>query len=91
MRTWATFCIMGWRWITGPLTRFQWVGEIYAEKELCSGTDNVVMFNTGLRWNPIDTLVVDAAAGSRLSGAAPDLTATAGLTWTFGFAKQEHQ
>lgn len=66
----------------------QWVGEVYANKGLRSGTDDVVMFNTGLRWNPIDTLIVDCAAGSRLSGDAPDFTATAGLTWTFGLAKE---
>lgn len=72
--------------IINPL---QWVGEVYTDKELRSGTDNVVMFNTGLRWNPVDTLVVDCAAGSRLSGDAPDFTAMAGLTWEFGFAKEE--
>jgi len=71
---------------TGPL---QWVGEVFAEKELRSGTDNVFMFNTGLRWNPVDTLIMDAAAGTRLAGDAPDLIATAGLTWTFGFTKEE--
>ena len=71
--------------IVNPL---QWVGEVYADKELRRGADHVVMFNTGLRWNPIDTLIVDCAAGSRLSGDAPDFTATAGLTWTFGFTKE---
>jgi len=73
--------------IVDPL---QWVGEVYAEKELLGGTDNIVMFNTGLRWNPVDTLIVDAAAGSRLAGDAPDLIATAGLTWTFGFTQEEN-
>jgi len=56
---------------------------------LLDGTDNVIMFNTGLRWTAIDGLVFDVAAGSRISGHAPDLTATAGLTWTFGFVKEE--
>jgi len=32
---------------------------------------------------------MDAAAGTRLAGDAPDLIATAGLTWTFGFTKEE--
>lgn len=72
--------------IADPL---QWVGEVYAGKELMSGTDHVVMGNTGLRWNPLDGLVLDAAAGTHLSSAGPDLTATAGLTWTFGLTKKE--
>lgn len=68
--------------IADPL---QWVGEIYAEKELLGGTSHVVIFNTGLRWTVIDGLVLDAAAGSSISRAGPDLTATAGFTWEFGF------
>jgi hypothetical protein len=71
--------------IVDPL---QWVGEIYAEKELMSGTDHIIMFNTGLRWFPLDGLMLDAAAGSHISCAGPDLTATAGLTWEFGFKKE---
>ena len=72
--------------IVDPL---QWVGEIYAEKELMSGTDHIIMFNTGLRWIAIDGLTFDVAAGSHISSAGPDLTATAGLTWEFGFTKEE--
>jgi len=71
--------------IVDPL---QWVGEVYAEKELIGGTDNNLMFNTGLRWTALDGLVLDAAAGSRIGGDGPDLTATAGLTWTFGFTEK---
>ncbi|MFH1969237.1 MAG: transporter [Verrucomicrobiota bacterium] len=67
----------------------QWVGEVFAEKELRSGTDTIVMFNTGLRLSPAEGLTFDIAAGSRLAGDAPDLIATAGLTWEFGFAKEE--
>jgi len=74
--------------ITDPL---QWVGEIYAEKELMSGTDHIIMFNTGLRWNPINGLTFDVAAGSHISSVGPDLTATAGLTWEFGFTKEENK
>ena len=69
--------------IIAPL---QWVGEVYLEKELLAGMDSNIMFNTGLRWNPLGQLVFDAAAGSRLSGSGRDFTATAGLTWTFGIA-----
>lgn len=72
--------------ITDPL---QWVGEIYAEKELMSGTDQIIMCNTGLRWRAAEGLVFDAAAGSHISSAGPDITATAGLTWEFGFTKKE--
>lgn len=72
--------------IIAPL---QWVGEIYAEKELMSGTDQIIMFNTGLRWIVIDGLTLDAAGGSHISSAGPDLTATAGLTWEFGIWKKE--
>ena len=72
--------------IADPL---QWVGEIYAEKELMSGTDHIIMFNTGLRWIAVEGLTIDAAAGSHISSAGPDLTATAGLTWEFGILKKE--
>lgn len=67
----------------------QWVGEIFAEKELRSGTDVAVMFNTGFRLSPATGLTFDIAAGAPLAGDAPDLIATAGLTWEFGFAKEE--
>lgn len=67
----------------------QLVGEIYAEKELMSGTDHIIMFNTGLRWVLIDGLTFDVAAGSHISSAGPDLTATAGLTWEFEIWKKE--
>lgn len=73
------------------LDPLQWVGEVYAEDELRRGVNTVVMFNTGLRYCILDSLVADAAAGSRIAGDAPDFTATAGLTWTFGFAKEENK
>jgi len=90
----------GYSWIGGPddnvlhyglaidyqiVNAIQWVGEVFAAKELTTGTDTVVQYNTGLRWNPTDSLTLDIAGGSKLSGDAPDLTATAGLTWAFGF------
>jgi len=67
----------------------QWVGEVFAEKELRSSTNTVVMFNTGFRLSPAEGLTFDIAVGSRLAGDAPDLIATAGLTWESGFAKEE--
>ncbi|MBU4366460.1 MAG: transporter [Kiritimatiellae bacterium] len=69
----------------------QWVGEVFAEKELRSGTDTAVMFNTGLRLSSAEGLIFDIAAGSRLAGDAPDLIAQAGLTWEFGLPKAEQK
>lgn len=64
----------------------QWVGEVFAEKELQSGTQTIAQYNTGFRWSATESLVLDVAAGSHLCGDdAPDLTATAGLTWAFDF------
>lgn len=62
----------------------QWVGEVFAEKELNDDADTMVQYNTGFRWSPADNLTLDIAGGSKLRGEAPDFTATAGLTWTFG-------
>ncbi len=62
----------------------QWVGEVFAEKELTDGADTVVQYNTGFRWDVVEDLVLDVAGGSKIEGDAPDFTATAGLKWTFG-------
>ncbi len=63
----------------------QWVGEVFAEKELQDDTQTCVQYNTGFRWSASDSLTLDIAAGSRLRGdEAPDFTATTGLTWAFG-------
>ncbi|RLE41498.1 hypothetical protein DRJ16_06200 [Candidatus Woesearchaeota archaeon] len=63
----------------------QWVGEVFAEKELQGGTQTVVQYNTGFRWSASDALTLDLAAGSSLHGDdAPDFAATLGLTWAFG-------
>ena len=69
----------------------QWVGEVFAEKELGDGPDTVVLYNIGFRWSPLDDLTLDVAAGSRLRGDAEDFAATAGLTWAFGAAATENQ
>lgn len=91
---------LGYSWIGGPdddvlhygvaldyqvLDSVQWVGEIFAERETSGGADTVVQYNTGFRWSPIESLTLDIAGGSTISGDAPDFTATTGLTWTFGF------
>ena len=73
--------------LTAPL---QWIGEVFAEKALEHGGGTAVQYNSGLRWCLSDALVCDIAAGSRICGdGTPDFTATAGLTWTFGFSGQE--
>jgi len=62
----------------------QWVGEVFAEKELQGGAQTAVQCNTGFRWNPSENLTLDIAAGMGLHGDdTPDFTATVGLTWAF--------
>lgn len=64
----------------------QWVGEVFAEKELENGGATAVQYNTGFRYGLSDAVTIDVAAGSRICGdGTPDFTATAGLTWAFGF------
>jgi len=67
------------------LDKVQWVGEVFAEREVCGGGDTVVQCNTGFRWNPVESLSLDIAGGTKVSGDAPNFTATVGLTWAFGF------
>jgi hypothetical protein len=89
----------GYSWIGGPdadilhygvamdyqlLATVQWVGEVFSEKELAGGVDAVTQYKIGFRWNPADGLTLDIAAGSRISGEAPDFMGAAGLTWAFG-------
>lgn len=91
---------VGHSWIGGPdddvlhyglaldcqiMDSVQWVGEVFAERETAGGADTVVRYNMGFRWNPSESVTVDLAGGSKLRGDAPDFTATAGLTWAFGF------
>ena len=96
---------LGYAWIGGPEEdilhyglaldyqledSIQWVGEMFAERELTGDADTVAQFNTGFRWNPADSLTLDIAAGSKLSNEAPDFIATLGLTWEFGFASENN-
>lgn len=97
---------LGYSWIGGPdedvphcgaaldyqmLDAVQWVGEVFAEKELAGGEDTVAQYNTGFRWSPVEGLTLDIAGGSKISGDAPDFTATAGLTWAFGFKSNDNK
>lgn len=91
---------VGYSWIGGPdddvvhyggaldyqiLDTVQWVGEIFAERETAGGADTVAQYDLGLRYSAAKDLTFDLAAGSRISDTGPDFTATAGLTWAFGF------
>lgn len=96
---------LGYSWIGGPdedvmhygvaldykiTDAVQWVGELSAEKEMADGGDTACRYTMGVRWSVREGLTLDAAAGSRLSGGAPDFAGTAGLTWAFGFEKQSN-
>lgn len=61
----------------------QAVAEIFAEQVIHAGSENSAACNLGLRWEIIDNLILDCAAGTRLRHTAPGLTLTAGFTWTF--------
>jgi len=91
---------VGYSWIGGPdadilhygvavdyqlVAMVQWVGEVFSEKELVGGENAITQYKTGLRWTPADGVTLDVAAGSKISGEAPDFMGTVGLTWAFGF------
>jgi len=61
----------------------QWVGELFAERELMSGGTTVAQFNTGVRWTPWKYLTLDASAGSAMTHEGPDFTGTLGATVVF--------
>jgi hypothetical protein len=65
------------------LDSLQWIGEVFGEEEL-EDHENAWQFKTGLRWEVAHAFNLVAAAGSRLSGDAPDFTATVGLIWVLG-------
>jgi len=97
---------LGYSWIGGPekdalhygvamdyqiLDTVQWVGEAFAEKAFADEAVTAAQLNTGFRVNPTADLTFDIAAGSELSGDAPDFTAAAGLTWAFGFGNSDNK
>ncbi len=67
------------------LDAVQWVGEVFAEEDLSGDSETAALYNAGIRWKLVDGLVLDIAAGSKLSGDVPDFMGKAGLTWAFGF------
>jgi len=75
------------RWkVTEPV---ELVGEVFANTPVTSVKTTTLAMNAGIRWQAMDNLVLDAAAGAGLRGDVPDVTATMGLTWTFGFGKNK--
>ncbi len=56
------------------------VGEVFANTPALSLQTTTLAMNAGLRWQIVDNLVLDAAAGVGLRGDVPDVTATVGLT-----------
>jgi hypothetical protein len=58
------------------------VAEVLLETPVDGGRTSVGI-NGGLRYELMETLVLDAAIGTHLAGDWPDWTATVGLTWVF--------
>ena len=68
----------------------QCIGEVFGEEEL-EEHETAWQFRTGFRWEVAEDFMLVAAAGSRLSGDAPDFTATAGLIWIISFNGKENK
>jgi Putative MetA-pathway of phenol degradation len=66
----------------------QWVGEVFAQREMTTGAETTIQCNTGFRYAACDGLTFDMAVGSGIRGEVPDFTAMAGLTWVFGPEKK---
>jgi hypothetical protein len=67
--------------------KWQFAAEVFADTPLTAKQDTDIHIRGGARWQATDSLVLDAAVGGGLRGVAPDVTVTAGLTWTFGPGK----
>ncbi len=68
--------------------RCQLVAEVYADTPVNPGDETVVLANGGLRWQLTSSLSLDTAVGFGVHGESPDLFATIGVTWTFGFPRR---
>ena len=69
--------------------RIEAVAEVFADTALTDGNETSVAINGGVRWQAFEPVTLDAAVGAGLRGDAPDVAATAGLTWAFGFSDEE--
>jgi len=58
------------------------VGELLFETPVDGGKTSVGL-SGGLRYQLLESLMLDAAVGTRLAGDWPDCTATVGFTWVF--------
>ena len=70
------------------LESLQWIGEVFGEEEL-KERETAWQYNTGFRCEVADSFSLVAAAGSRISGDAPEFTATVGLIWVLGAKKAD--
>ena len=70
------------------LESLQLIGEVFGEEEI-KEHETSWQYNAGLRWDVMDDLRLVAAAGSRISGDAPDFTATVGVIWVLGTKKAD--
>jgi hypothetical protein len=69
--------------------RVELVGELFADTPVTAENETTLAINAGVRWQVVDGLLLDAAAGGGLRRDAPDVTAAVGLTWAFGFNHNE--
>ena len=65
------------------LAAMQCIGEVFGEEDI-KEHETTWQCNLGLRWDATDSLRLVAAGGSKLSGDAPDFTATARVIWVLG-------
>lgn len=68
-------------WRMSP--KVEWVTEFVCVIPEDRWSDNSLQWLGGIRWQVHPTLVLDAAAGAKLCGDAPDLDMLVGLTWTW--------
>ena len=66
----------------------QCIGEVFGEEEL-EDHETAWQYRTGFRCEVADDFSLVVAAGSRISGDAPEFTATAGLIWVLGTKKAD--
>ena len=63
--------------------RWQVVAEVFADTPTSDIDDTVAAINGGVRWEALDSLILDAAIGTTIHGDGPDVFVTVGLTWGF--------
>ncbi len=67
----------------------QWVGEVFAARNLRNDGQLAVLSNTGVRWQVEPYLTLDVAIGTGLRGEnAPHLTGMLGLSWSFDVTRK---